>query len=96
MTETVRPGPSRIAVAGSDLAAAAGIMGVGWRRLLLPRFRRKSRNLPISGGCDSRVRVGFEVWGELIHSNLRRQRLSQVGGPEIEQEGSIRRLVEIL
>jgi|SRR5580698_10007681 hypothetical protein len=53
-----------------------GLMGMGWRRLLLPRVRHRLCKLPISGGCDSSVWLGFEVWDESVLPSLRMQRLS--------------------
>jgi hypothetical protein len=34
--------------------------------------------LPICGGYDSSVRLGFEVLGDSIHPNLRLERLSGI------------------
>jgi hypothetical protein len=57
-----------------------GLKGVVWRRLLPLKVGRKRYKLPICGGCDSSVRLGFEVWGESIHPTLRMERLSGMVG----------------
>jgi hypothetical protein len=62
------------------VATLWGLRGMVWRRLPPFKAGRERYKLPICGGCDSSVRLGFEVWGESIHPNPRMERFSAMVG----------------
>ena len=57
-----------------------GLRGMVLGRLPPLKGGGKRYKLPICGGCDSSVGLGFEVWGGSVHPNLRMERLSGMVG----------------